>query len=174
MRPFLRILFRHPKGAAPSHSGRHASPIGHGSPPRGPTGFTLVELLFVTVLISLIAAIAVHKVTKIKDVATLAVLRSDLKAVTLAQEVYHAETGGFFTQTDPNGGKGPAFTKSKKKLGVEPSPNIRLQIRGNKKGWTARAQHKEKGGLRCAVSHGDVKPFKPAEQEGVIACQTPK
>ena len=132
-------------------------------------GVTLVELLLVITLISILAAIGSASVKNARDAAYVTVLASDLKNLVLAQEVFYATKAGYFGESEGEG----TYTGRIRKLDFVPSPNVRIRMRGNKKGWTARAEHKARRPERffCAVYVGDVRPYQPAEEEGVVTCE---
>ncbi len=58
-------------------------------------GFTLIELLIVVVIIGILAAIAIPKFGNVKEKANIAAIKSDLKALATAQEVYFAENATY-------------------------------------------------------------------------------
>jgi prepilin-type N-terminal cleavage/methylation domain-containing protein len=58
-------------------------------------GFTLIELLVVVVIIGLLAAIAIPKLSATKDKAKLASVRYDLRNTMTAQEAYFADYSTF-------------------------------------------------------------------------------
>jgi type IV pilus assembly protein PilA len=60
-------------------------------------GFTLIELLVVVVIIGLLAAIAIPKLSATKDKAKLASVKSDLRNTMTAQEAYFADYNTFGT-----------------------------------------------------------------------------
>ena len=51
-------------------------------------GFTLIELLVVIGIIGILAGIAVPKVSSVKDKANLSVVKSDLRSIQTALEIY--------------------------------------------------------------------------------------
>jgi prepilin-type N-terminal cleavage/methylation domain-containing protein len=137
-------------------------------------GFTLLELVFAMAILSILAAVGLTAFNNAKSRAYITQMESDLRALAYAQEVYYASAGGYFTESDdPNEGKGATYTKSKKRLDFEPSPDVKIKIRANEHGWSARAEHKRRRPDRyyCAVFVGDAEAFAPAEEEGVIACE---
>ncbi|MGD2215125.1 MAG: prepilin-type N-terminal cleavage/methylation domain-containing protein [Gemmatimonadales bacterium] len=138
-------------------------------------GFTLVELIFVIVIISIIAAMASASLYRAKNAAYLAAMESDLRNLIRAQEEYHAWTSGYFTN-DPGNADGATYAKSADGLDFTPSENVVIKIRANNRGWTARAEHENRSPDKfyCAVFIGDINPFGPAEEEGVIACEPKK
>ncbi len=123
---------------------------------RNVRGFTLIELLIVVVILGILAAIAV-RVTGPRDSAYLAVLRSDIRNLVLAQESYFAD---HFEYAMPN------------KVAFSPSPHVTfVNIAGNKGGWSAKLQHEKRTDFRCAVFIGNPPAkFPPAVEESVIAC----
>ena len=138
-------------------------------------GFTLVELLFAIVIISILTAMGSATLYRAKNAAYLAVMESDLRNLIGAQEEYYASTSVYFTN-DPNNEEGATYTKSASALDFTPSENVVVRIRANNRGWSARAEHENRSPAKfyCAVYIGDVKAFDPAVEEGVIACEPKK
>jgi prepilin-type N-terminal cleavage/methylation domain-containing protein len=138
-------------------------------------GFTLVELLFAIVIISILTAMGSATLYRAKNAAYLAAMESDLRNLIRAQEEYHASASVYFTN-DPNNADGATYAKSANGLDFTPSENVVLKIRANNRGWTARAEHENRSPDKfyCAVYIGDINPFDPAVEEGVIACEPKK
>jgi prepilin-type N-terminal cleavage/methylation domain-containing protein len=136
----------------------------------GTRGITLVELLVTITLISILTAIASASVKNAKDAAYVAVLESDLENLAIAQEVYHAEKAGYFGE---DGGNEGSYTRRMRQLDFKPSHNVRIRMRANKKGWTARAEHRGRRPERffCSVFIGDVNGYPPASEPGVVTCE---
>ncbi|UCC74734.1 MAG: type II secretion system protein [Gemmatimonadota bacterium] len=135
-------------------------------------GFTLLELLTAIVVIAILTAMGSATLYRAKNAAYMAAMESDLRNLIHAQEEYNASTGGYFAD-DPNADGGATYTKSTEKLDFTPSENVVVKIRANRRGWSARAEHENLSPERffCAVYIGEVEPFSPAEEEGVIACE---
>lgn len=129
---------------------------------QGESGFTLVEMMIVLVLISILSAIATVTLGSSSHRAYVAAMQSDLRNVIAAQEAYieqmFAETG---TAT---------YANNVTKLPVNLSNGVTIRMRGNANGWTARATHARVSGARCAVFRGNVNPFAPATDDGRIEC----
>ncbi|NIW35187.1 MAG: prepilin-type N-terminal cleavage/methylation domain-containing protein [Gemmatimonadetes bacterium] len=134
------------------------------------TGFTLLELLIAITLVSILAAIASATVKSAKDAAYIAVLQSELEKLSLAQEVYFAERAGYFGES---GGEEGTYTKKIGQLDFAPSPNVRIRMRANQNGWSARAEHLKRSPDKffCAIFVGDAKPYRPSTEEGAIKCE---
>ena len=62
-------------------------------------GFTLIELLIVVVIIGILTAIAIPKVTSVKEKAYVASMKSDLRLMVSAQEAYFADNNGSYATT---------------------------------------------------------------------------
>ena len=58
---------------------------------RHQNGFTLIEVLIVTVIIGILAAIAIPKFSKTKEKAYVAAMKSDLRNLVMAEEMYFAD-----------------------------------------------------------------------------------
>lgn len=127
-------------------------------------GFTLVEILISMAILSLIIAIVGGRFNETKRTAYVAAMQTDLRNLASAQEGYYDEAGGKYGAT-------------LKQLNFEPTPNVKLKIKVETNGWTARAEHKylKADKYYCAIFMGDVKnPFPPAEEEGILECEPKK
>jgi len=63
------------------------------------SGFTLVELLIVIVILGVLAGIVVFSVAGITDRGNLSACKSDLATVRVASEAYNAQTGKYAAGT---------------------------------------------------------------------------
>src|SRR6266545_1424262 len=71
------------------------------------TGFTLIEILIVLVIIGLLAAIAIPKFGNTKEKAFIASMKSDLRNLVTAEEAYFADSTAYTEQTDCNTAPAP-------------------------------------------------------------------
>ncbi len=133
---------------------------------RARKGFTLIELLIVVVIIGILAAIAIPKFSKTREKAYFSAMKSDLKNLQSAQEIYYSSPGSNYTYASTLGLLG--YTASK---GV----NITIGAATNT-GWGATAIHQAlaSGTQSCGVFVGDSAAMAngtPATAPGVVACQ---
>lgn len=129
---------------------------------RWESGFTLVEMMVVLTLISILSFIATVSLGNSSSRAYRTAMLSDLRNVVTAQEAYVEQT---FAETGT-----ATYANSVRKLNVNLSSGVRVQMRGNGNGWSARATHERAKGARCAVFRGTIKAFPPATEEGRIDC----
>ncbi len=61
------------------------------------SGFTLIELLIVIVILGILAAIVVFAVSAFNKEGQQAACQTDFKSVEVADEAFHAKTGGYAT-----------------------------------------------------------------------------
>ena len=132
------------------------------SAPRRESGFTLVEMMVVLTLISILSVIATVTLGSSSKQAYKASMMSDLRNVATAQEAYIEQT---FEETGR-----ATYANRVSKLNLNLSNGVRLQMRGNANGWSARTTHQRVPGSRCAVVRGTIKAFPPATEKGKIAC----
>ena len=131
-------------------------------------GFTLIELMIVTVLLGILAMIAVPVYQSVRRDAAQGALRSQLRTLAQAQEMHYAEHD--------------VYTDAVDDLDYRPADDLVLEFRtasgggggsppggGSADGWTARLADPDFG-VRCAVFHGGASPFEPAAVEDEIAC----
>lgn len=120
-------------------------------------GFTLVELLVIMVIIGILAAIALPKLTGARDKAFVASMESDLRNLSSSQELYHADH--------------QVYTDDLAAITARVSQGVTIDVvEFNNTSWSAVATHA--GTPRtCAVFNGDdVAAVAPATTQGVITC----
>mgnify|MGYP001826444012 CR=1 FL=1 len=129
---------------------------------RWESGFTLVEMMIVLILISILSVIATVSLGSSSSQAYRTSMLSDLRNVASAQEAYIEQT---FAET----GKA-TYANDVSQLAVNLSSGVTIRLRANANGWSARATHERVRGARCSVYRGSIKPFPPATEEGRIDC----
>ena len=122
-------------------------------------GFTIVELITVTVMIGLLAAIAIMRVGRIKERAVLASMRSDLRHVALIQESYYYDHAVY-----------AADTTALKTRGLQVTRGVSLTVNeATVSGWAATADHPDTP-QRCYVFVPGAAPVGLATTPGGIEC----
>lgn len=130
----------------------------------GVSGFTLVELMFVTVLLGILAAVALPVYQNLRANAARGALSEQLRTLAQAQRMHFLEHDVYTDDVDD--------------LDYRPARDLGLEIRlgsgggggaGPGDGWSARLSHPGYG-VRCAVFYGDGDPYEPASAESEIAC----
>jgi prepilin-type N-terminal cleavage/methylation domain-containing protein len=122
-------------------------------------GFTLVELLAVTVIIGILAVAAVPRLAPAPQRVSSATLTSDLRALASLQAAFRSEH--------------PVYAANQAELGWRSSPGVSLVITASgADGWAATASHARVPEGRCAIYVGGVDPTHgaPATTPGVVAC----
>jgi prepilin-type N-terminal cleavage/methylation domain-containing protein len=82
------------------------------------TGFTLIELMIVVVIIGMLAAIAIPKYASTREKAYLATMKADLRNLVTAEEAFSVDSIGYTTALPPDmyttstGVTGPTITFS--------------------------------------------------------------
>ena len=122
-------------------------------------GFTLIELLIVVVIIGILAAIAIPKFASTKEKAYVATMKSDLRSLVMAQEVFLADNGTYYAGGVPNAA-----------LRYAPSSNTTVNIvNATTSGWAASASYA--GTARtCALFYGNIAAVAPAVVSGEPRC----
>ncbi len=125
-------------------------------------GFTLIELLIVVVIIGILAAIAIPKFSKTREKAYFSAMKSDLKNLMSAQEIYYSSH---------NYNYAPNITTTD--LDYSPSTGVTVGIQnpGNT-GWAAKSTHAalDAATQMCAVYYGSANAVAPAITAGVVTC----
>lgn len=124
------------------------------------TGFTLIEIMIVVVIIGILAAIAIPKFAGTKEKSYLAVMKSDLRNLAVAEENYLADNNTYYAGTVPNAA-----------LIYNPSTGVTVTITaGTASGWGATAGYAVGTTRTCAIFYGTVAPPPPAVIEGQVMC----
>lgn len=94
------------------------------------SGFTLIEVLAVMLIIGILAAIAIPRFNSVREEAYVSTMKSDLAQVRFAQEVYYVEPDGAYasdiTELDD------LFTASE---------DVTVTLAGGGDAWSATATH---------------------------------
>ena len=120
-------------------------------------GFTLIELLIVVVIVGLLAAIAIPKLSNTKQKAYVAQMKSDLKNLATAEEGFFYDSAFYTTSL-------PSLNNFRSSTGV--TLNVLEATAG---GWSARATHTQTP-RECVLYQGNAAPVAPATTEGKITC----
>jgi type IV pilus assembly protein PilA len=127
---------------------------------RGTTGFTLIEMLIVVVIIGLLAAIAIPKFAYTKEKAYVSTMKGDLRNLATAQEAYWNDNSVYYSGALPSAA-----------MVYSPSLNVTITIAAaTASGWSASSGHSNTP-IVCALFSGSVAPVAPATVEGQITCQ---
>jgi type IV pilus assembly protein PilA len=123
-------------------------------------GFTLIELLIVVVIIGILAAIAIPKFSATKEQVYVSEMKSDLRNMATAQEVYSADNSVYYN--------GPVPAAS---LLYKPSPGVTITLQNvTVTGWGATASVPGLTPRTCAIYQGTGGPIGPATVPGQVTC----
>lgn len=120
-------------------------------------GFTLIELLIVVVIVGLLAAIAIPKLTNTKQKAYVGQMKSDLRNLSTAEEAFFYDSA-FYTSSLAS------LNNFRSSTGV--TLNVLEATPG---GWSAEAVHSQTP-RKCVLYQGNAAPLAPATVDGRITC----
>ncbi|HLQ45781.1 MAG TPA: prepilin-type N-terminal cleavage/methylation domain-containing protein [Planctomycetaceae bacterium] len=121
------------------------------------SGFTLVEMLAVVVIIGILAAVIIPKFGNSKSKATFAAVKSDLHNLTTMEEAFFYDYQRYTSDLDS--------------LKFTVSHGVVLTIgESTLSGWSATAYHPDSWPHMCAIFFGSAAPVTPATSAGTVAC----
>jgi len=122
-------------------------------------GFTLIEMLIVTVIIGVLAAIAIPKFAATKEKAYVASMSSDLRNLATAQESYLSDEATYYNGAVPSAN-----------LAYRLSSGVSITLSNvTAGGWAAVTSHLQTG-KTCAIFVGTAPVTAPAVAEGQVKC----
>lgn len=101
------------------------------------TGFTIIELLAVVVIIAVLATLAISKFGDSKRRAYVSAMKADLHNLATIAETKFASDNSYATVDVPQGSAG-----------------VTLTFDGTSNGWTATARHNGVPGFECTLASG--------------------
>ncbi|MDB4886326.1 MAG: putative pilin [Gemmatimonadetes bacterium] len=122
-------------------------------------GFTLIELMITVVIIGVLAGIAVPKFNGSRRKAYISAMRSDLRNLVPAQELFYADSA--------------RYALDQSHLNVKPSNGMTITLSAGPGYWSATARHEQvTDGFTCAIAVNTQNPLAPAAPDGQSACAT--
>ena len=116
-------------------------------------GFTLIEVVIASVVIGILAAVAVPRLLASKDRAYIAAMKADLHTVAIFEEQYAAENHGqYFSGTATSDAPLNGFTPSKRVTITLTAFNILGSQLAN---WTATVKHSQTS-ESCELRAGEI------------------
>lgn len=123
-------------------------------------GFTLIEVLISLVVVALLAAIAMPRLSATKGRSFMATMRADLRNFAAYEESYFYDAAVYT----------PDLTELESR-GFRRSGGVAITIvEATASGWAATADHPLVA-EQCALFIGSAAPAGPAVDEGEVACQ---
>ena len=106
-------------------------------------GFTLIELLIVIVILGILAALAIPKVSNMTYRSYFAAMEADLKNLASQQEIYYASEY--------------SYTAEKSDLAFISSRDVSISVNADSEGWSATATHVALEPIEgCSIYHGPI------------------
>ncbi len=103
------------------------------------TGFTIIELLIVVLIIGILAAIAITKFGESKRRAYLTAMKSDLRGLATVAESHFTSENSYESVVAP-----------------QASDGVTLTFVGALSGWSATATHVGVPGIECTIAAGSL------------------
>lgn len=115
------------------------------------TGFTIIELLIVVLVIGILASVAITKFGDSKRRAYVTAMKSDLRGLATVAEFRFTTDNSYASVAAPQGSDG-----------------VILTFDGTTSGWSATATHAGVPGVECTMAAGSSLP---ADAPGEAVCQ---
>jgi prepilin-type N-terminal cleavage/methylation domain-containing protein len=122
-------------------------------------GFTLIELLIVVVIIGILSSIAIPKFANTKAKAYVAVMKSDLRNLVVAEEAFFADSSKYVTY-DTMQIKFKASTGDNKPV-IVPGAGY----------WSATISHTQIPNFSCGIGVNTTNPLVNTAGDGEPACK---
>jgi type IV pilus assembly protein PilA len=133
---------------------------------RNRSGFTLVELLVVVVIIGILAAIAIPKFGNTKAKAYQTAMKSDLRNMVAAEEAFFNDSG-YYKTYKASGNRGDTLLRFRPSMGVS-DPAVSIYPGG----WYATVTHTQMpAGFACGIALGTTNVLLSTAGEGEPVCQ---
>ena len=106
-------------------------------------GFTLIDLLIVIVILGILVAIAIPKVSNTTHRSYFAAMEADLKNLASQQEIYYASEY--------------SYTAEQSDLAFISSRDVSISVNADSEGWSATATHVALEPIEgCSIYHGPI------------------
>ena len=124
---------------------------------RARTGFSLIELLMVLVIIAILAAISIPRIHTMKHRAYVTEMEEDLKNLAVTEEAYWSAVD--------------TYTNDIVALRFQSSPGVTITfVEADATGWSASAAVVNDTSI-CAIYYGTAAVLPPATTKTIIGCQ---
>ncbi|MGD2151814.1 MAG: hypothetical protein PVG79_01010 [Gemmatimonadales bacterium] len=122
---------------------------------------TLVAVILVAILITVVGA----RYRTAKQAAYATQMRAETRDLISAQTAFYGTAS--LTST------GARYAASLEQLAFVPQKHVLIELRGDTRGWAALVTSVELPADEyfCSVHVGDVEPYDPAGEEGVMRCE---
>ena len=121
-------------------------------------GFTLIELLLVIVIIGILVAVLIPRWVTSRNQAFQAAMKSDLRNLATAEEVYYTDNASYTTSLSALSG-------------YRLSQGVSVTINEAKTGGFSASASRPPSSKRCYIFMGNVSPVGVATAEGQVSCQ---
>lgn len=127
--------------------------------PRPRRGFSLVEMMFVCLVVGVLTLIALPRIRDMKRRAWVTTLTHDVRNFANTEELYWEEAG--------------IYTTSLVALKFQPSTDVTFTVlEATTAGYSVKAEHVPSG-TYCTAFYGGAAPLPPAAVKAQIACAWP-
>lgn len=130
------------------------------------SGFTIVELLVVIIIVSILAALAIPRFVKARERAYYAAMIHDLDILQNMEEIYYHNSGAFLYKTTGT----VTDAANDVDLNMHASRGVTITLGAHPHGWAATATHLALASGQCNLFWGDDGTVGVANTAGRIQC----